>query len=169
MRPCWLVLGVGNTLMRDEGAGVHVIRYLENLGQGLADTQLIDGGTLSFSLAPLLQQVSGLIVIDAAQLQAPAGSVSVFEGGYMDDFLGRARRLSVHEVCLTDLLGMALAAGELPQRRALIGIQPASVDWDESPGPSVAGAIPLAGKRTLEILARWRKEVSHKPPAEALA
>jgi hydrogenase maturation protease len=161
----WLVLGVGNTLLQDEGAGVHVIRHLaqEAQGRGLEGAELVDGGTLSFTLAPRLQNISGLIVVDAAQLCAAAGTVQVMEGAAMDAFLLHARRLSVHEVCLGDLLAMAHAAGELPACRALVGIQPACVEWGDEPTVHVASAVRIAARRVQEILARWRSEMSLRP------
>src|SRR3989338_2037745 len=42
-----LVIGVGNTLRRDEGAGVYAVRYLQHSYQG-TDTEFLDAGTLSF-------------------------------------------------------------------------------------------------------------------------
>ena len=39
-----LVLGVGNILLADEGAGVHAMHYLEDT-HDLPDTSFLDGGT----------------------------------------------------------------------------------------------------------------------------
>ena len=41
-----LVLGVGNILLADEGAGVHAMHYLEDT-HDFPDTSFLDGGTLS--------------------------------------------------------------------------------------------------------------------------
>ena len=45
-----LVLGVGNVLLADEGAGVHAMRYLQD-HYDLPNTTYLDAGTLSFTLA----------------------------------------------------------------------------------------------------------------------
>ena len=50
-------------------------------------------------------------------------------------FIGSNRKCSVHEVSLIDLMAIALLSGQLPQQRALIGIQPHSIDWGETPSP----------------------------------
>ena len=151
-----LVLGDGNTLLMDEGAGVHVVNFLQSQCPGRDDLDLVDAGTLSFTLAGLLDGRERLVVVDAAELGGPAGAVRVFEGEAMDRFIVRHRKLSVHEVSLLDLLSMARLGGGLPAQRALIGIQPGRLDWGEQPSEAVAGAIPAAGSIALALIDRWR-------------
>lgn len=151
-----LVLGIGNTLLSDEGVGVHAIHYLQQHHTGLPETEFIDGGTLSFTLAGLIEQAQHLIVIDAAQLHAAAGSVHTFIGTDMDHFLSHNRKSSVHEVSLMDLLSIATLTDQLPPRRALIGIQPQVIDWGETPSTEVQAAIPKACARVISLIEAWR-------------
>lgn len=155
MAPAVLVLGIGNTLLSDEGAGVHAVRSLE-AGETLPGVRYVDGGTLSFTLAGAIEDSEQLIVVDAAELEAPAGTVRCYEGEAMDAFLGSSRRRSVHEVSLLDLLAVVLLAGKLPRRRALVGIQPASLDWGHDPSPAVQQAIPAACSQVRDLIQRWR-------------
>ena len=150
-----LVLGIGNVLLGDEGAGVHAMRHLERDSRG-SDVRFVDGGTLSFTLAGLIESSPALIVFDAAEMQAPPGSVALFEGAHMDEFLGGERKRSVHEVGLLDLMALAALGGRLPEKRALIGIQPQSIDWSESPSHEVARAIPEACARARQLIERWQ-------------
>lgn len=151
-----LILGIGNTLLRDEGAGVHAVRMLERQAAQRDDIELMDGGTLSFTLAGAIEDADHLIVIDAAQLHAEPGSTRVFEGEQMDAFVGGNRKRSVHEVSLVDLLTIARLADHLPQKRALIGIQPSEVDWGEQPSAAVAAAIPQACSHALQLVEAWQ-------------
>lgn len=153
-----LVLGLGNTLLGDEGAGVYAVRALQDRHAGLADVEFLDGGTLSFTLAGPIEEAGNLIVIDAAQLQDRPGAVRVFEGGDMDRFLGSNRKSSVHEVSLMDLMAIATLAESLPARRALIGIQPEYLDWSDAPTDVVARAIPVACDMAMNLVSRWRQE-----------
>lgn len=150
-----LVLGVGNTLLCDEGAGVHAVRFLQERFGDTAEAEFVDAGTLGFALAGLVQGVDGLIVIDAAQLGETPGTVSVFVGDAMDRFLRNNRKLSVHEVSLLDLLAVARLAEGLPARRALIGIQPQSFEWGERPSEPVAQAIPRVGALAMSLIEGW--------------
>ena len=151
-----LVLGIGNTLLSDEGIGVHVVQSLLSPPNGPREkVEYIDGGTLSFTLAGPIQSADALIVIDAAQLSAPAGSLQVFLGEDMDRFLAANRMASVHEVGLTDLRSIAILAGHWPERRALIGIQPQKLDWGDYPTPEVAAAIPAACRQVNSLIDGW--------------
>jgi hydrogenase maturation protease len=150
-----LVLGVGNILLADEGAGVHAMRYLEDTHE-LPDTAFLDGGTLSFTLAADIADAENLVVFDAAQLDAEPGAVRVFEDAEVDEFLRSGRR-SVHEVGFADLMDIARLEGTLPRHYALIGIQPEQLGWGEAPGPAVTRAIPEAAERAAALIEKWKK------------
>lgn len=152
-----LILGLGNTLLTDEGVGVHVINYLQTQFPDEPDVEYLDGGTLSFTLAEPIESADGLIVVDAADFGAEAGTICCYQQQAMDDFVGSNRKRSVHEVSLIDLLAVAYLTERLPKRRALIGIQPHTVDWGDQPTSKVAEAIPQAGRQIMDILREWRQ------------
>lgn len=147
-----LVLGIGNTLLIDEGVGIFAMRELEARYGQCEDMEFLDGGTLSFTLAVPIAECDALLVIDAAELEAAPGTVRSFEGEEMDRFLGASRKSSVHEVGLLDLMSISLLSGRWPQRRALIGIQPAVIAWGEELSPSVAAALPEVIAKADEII-----------------
>jgi hydrogenase maturation protease len=74
----------------------------------------------------------------------------------MDAFLMSARRRTVHEVGLIDLLDMARLQDCLPSRRALLCIQPHRIDWSETLSTPVAEALPAAVKQAKALLWRWQ-------------
>jgi hydrogenase maturation protease len=149
-----LVLGFGNLLLRDDGAGVRLMSQLR-AGPGAAIAQYIDAGTMSFSLLPYIEAAGALLVIDAADVSGTPGAVRLFEGILMDAFLQGGRRRTVHEVGITDLLDMARLRGCLPQRRALLCVQPGCIDWGEALSPAVAGALPAAAQVAHALLQGW--------------
>ncbi len=150
-----LVLGLGNDLLSDEAVGVRVVRYLAEGGLVPRGVDLLDGGTLSFTLAGPIAEAGGLIVVDAARLGASPGRVEVIEGEAMDRKLAGACS-SVHEVGLADLFDIARLTDSLPPNRCLVGIEPASIDWGSDLTPAVADAVPEAAARVLEVIARWQ-------------
>lgn len=149
-----LILGIGNTLLSDEGVGVHALNLLQSSHPDLPDLTFIDGGTLSFTLAAYIEDCDQLIVFDAAELKAPPGTVRTMAGEKMDAFLGAARR-SPHEVGLLDLFDIARLTESLPLNRALIGIQPQSIEWGMSPTPVVAKSLPIAVEQAVTLLELW--------------
>ncbi|MBK8639762.1 MAG: hydrogenase maturation protease [Chromatiaceae bacterium] len=152
-QPQTLILGLGNTLLTDEALGAVVIRCLEAEG-GLGDVGLLDGGTLSFTLSGPIADSPRLIVVDAAVMGERPGTVRVFEGEAMDRQLSGIGK-SVHEVSLMDLMDMSRITDSLPGHRALVGVEPAVVDWGDELSPAVAAAVPEAMARIRDLLRAW--------------
>ena len=150
-----LVLGIGNNLLTDEGIGIHVINYLLAHHPDEPDVEYLDGGTLSFTLAEPIAAHDQLIVIDAARFDEPPGTLRCLEGEAMDRYL-TGNRQSVHEVGLTDLFDIARLSDTFPERRALVGIEPASLDWGEQPSPALRPMVPEAAARVLRLIQSWR-------------
>jgi len=161
-----LILGIGNSLLSDEGAGIHALNLLQSEYSDIPNLTFVDGGTLSFTLATWIEDCDSLIVFDAAELQMPAGSVKTFAGAEMDAFLGAAKR-SAHEVGLMDLMDIARLTGHLPGNRALIGIQPEYMDWGMQPTQSVHRALPIAVNEAVKLVETWNSQKLIKPAAAA--
>ena len=158
-----LILGIGNTLLGDEGVGVRAALRIGEQCTAESGLRCLDGGTLSFTLAGDIEDASALVIIDAAELQAPPGTLRVFEREAMDAFIASRRRSSVHELSLLDLLAVASLGGGLPAQRALVGVQPACLDWCcELTGP-VSAALPRVCERVWALLSSWDRTAS--PPA----
>jgi hydrogenase maturation protease len=155
-----LVLGVGNTLLADEGAGVYAMQFLKDRYDP-PDTEFLDGGTLSFTLTGAIAEATNLIIFDAAQMDGDPGYVRVFEGAEFQDFLMSGCH-SVHEVGFADLIDITRLMDSLPDNCALIGIQPEYVDWSDRPGEAVRNAIPKAAACGAELIRKWQGETSAK-------
>jgi hydrogenase maturation protease len=149
-----LILGIGNSLLADEGAGIQVLDYLREHYTELTDVTLLDGGTLSFTLLPYIEDAANLIVVDAAELGADPGTIEVFQDVAMDRFAGRPRR-SVHEVSLADLLSISQLTGTLPANRALVAVQPQHIDWGSQLSRPVAAALPGIARRVADFAHLW--------------
>ncbi len=150
-----LVVGVGNTLLQDDGFGGHVAQALE--AGSVEGLHVIDGGTIGLALLPLVEAAASLVLVDAAELGAPPGTVRVFRDREIDAHLSGKRR-SVHEVAILDLLAAAEIRGRRPVHCALVAVQPACTDWGLEPTPPVRDAIPRACTAIEELARTWRHE-----------
>jgi hydrogenase maturation protease len=150
-----LVLGVGNILFQDEGLGPALAQKIAESYQHFPNLQVLDAGTLSFSLAPLLREAESVIMLDAADLGQAPGSIQVFYDSEVEGFLRLGKSKSVHEVTLLDILAMAQLTEDLPPRRALLAMQPACLDWGDSVSPLIASAFPAALTAFSHILMHW--------------
>ncbi len=155
-----LILGIGNTLLTDEGAGIHALNHLQSACPDIwpdsPNLNFIDGGTLSFTLAVWIEDCTNLIVFDATELQQTPGTVNVFVGSEMDNFLGTTKR-SAHEVGLIDLMDIARLTEHLPQQRALIGIQPDKMGWGMKPTAAVQNALDEAVAEAVKLINQWQE------------
>ena len=154
-----LVMGVGNTLMQDDGVGIHITRELCSDANLSSHLHCIDGGTIGLALLPEVEQAEALILVDASELNANPGHVAVFHDSEIDRQLGNKRR-TVHEVALADLLSAAGLRGRLPKRRALVAIQPESTDWGLEMTAPVKAAVPAALDTVRSIAREWLDEVA---------
>jgi hydrogenase maturation protease len=144
MKPI-LVLGIGNILLKDEGAGVHVVRELTARAERGGpprrdDVELYDGGTFGIDLLDTIANRRTVIVIDAVQADAAPGTVFRFTAADL------ARRegadLSLHQVGLCETLAMARQLGCAPEEVVIFGIVPATLESGLELSPQVAAVMP---------------------------
>ena len=150
-----LVLGLGNTLLTDEAVGVRVAEAVQAHPETEAlGIRALDGGTMGLTLLVEMEDADAMVVIDAAYLQSPPGTIRVFEGEEMDQFL-RTRGRNPHDIGLDDMMDGLRLRGAVPERRALIGIQPEVLTVGEQMTPAVAAAVPGAAARILDLVRSW--------------
>lgn len=136
-----LVLGLGNTIMTDDGVGPKVIELLQSGGCAFPpEVELLDGGTLGLDLLPYLEDVQRLIIVDAIETGAAPGRLIRLDGE--DVPVALATRLSAHQMGLKDLLAVAELMGCLPEKIVLVGMQPACLELGTELSPALALNLP---------------------------
>jgi hydrogenase maturation protease len=134
-----VVIGIGNTLLGDDGVGVRVVAELGRLVErdpGLlpADTRLVDGGTLGIDLLPVIRGARAVLLVDGMDLGRRPGSVEVLRGTEIGQAAGG----------VGDLIAAGRLTGWLPPSVALTGIQVGEIEIGQSLSPSVEAALPVA-------------------------
>lgn len=152
-----LVLGIGNILLRDEGAGVHVVRALERLAdrgeiEMPAGTSLVDGGTLGLNLLPLISSSRAVLLVDALDGDRTSGAVSAISGNALRE--AKAGEMPGHRTGVGELLAAAQLMGALPEAVSLVGIQPSEISMGLDLTEVVRAALPAAIAMTLDELRR---------------
>ncbi len=151
-----LILGLGNTLLKDEAAGVRVAEAVARHDLAAAlNLRCLDGGTIGLSLLVEMEDAGAMVVTDAAMLDLPPGGTQLFEGPEMDRFL-RGRSRNAHDIGLDDLMDALRLRQAVPERRALLGIQPADMSVGEHMSEAVAGGVPGAVETVIGLVRRWR-------------
>jgi hydrogenase maturation protease len=134
-----LVLGLGNVLLGDDGAGVTAVDYIARHYDVPDGVSLHDGGTLGLSLLPLVTSAERVILVDAVAADAPAGSLVQLVGEQVAH--ASLHRLSPHQVGVADLLDGARLVDRLPETLLLIGVVPESIELEVGLSPPVAASI----------------------------
>lgn len=150
-----LVIGVGNVLFGDDGVGPLLAELLGAEPALLpAGTTVVDGGTLGLALLPAVLDARALLVLDAVDVDAAPGTVTVLRGRECEGALGR--RLSAHQVAVADLLGAARLLG-FDGSVALVGVQPSVLGPGLGPsgrvGDSLAEAVQVARREARALCA----------------
>lgn len=140
-----VILGLGNILCEDDGAGVEAVRRLSASWEIPDGVDVVDGGTLGMSLLPIVEEAETLLIVDAVGADAAPGTILRLEG----DEVPRAamERLSPHQVGVADLLHGALWLDHLPSRLVLLGVVPESTGLGTELTPRVAEALPALVER----------------------
>jgi hydrogenase maturation protease len=148
-----LVLGLGNLLCGDDGAGVAAVELLRQTYEAPPGVSVLDGGTLGLSLLPYVEDASDAILVDAIRADAPPGAAVRLEGS--DVPLAARERLSVHQVGVADLLGGAHLVGRLPDRLLLLGVVPETLELRFGRSASVEAALPDLVERIVTEAEAW--------------
>jgi len=130
-----LVLGLGNLVHADDGAGIHAVQRLQTDPRVPPDVVIIDGGTQGLSLLPHISGFERLLVIDAVDAGEPPGTLLRLEGRAL------AGRSSVHQLGFSDLMVAMKLLGDLPAEVIVFGVQPLSTEWSIELSPPVASAL----------------------------
>jgi hydrogenase maturation protease len=147
-----LILGIGNLILKDEGAGVHVIERLKDMALP-SDVEVIDGGTMGIDLLYYIEGRKKVIVIDAVNTDGPAGTIYRFTDKDLEDKKECLR--SAHDIDFTDVLKTADLLGKKPDEVIFIGIKPEDISEGIGLSPSIEGRIP-------QIIELVLKEISSK-------
>jgi hydrogenase maturation protease len=141
-----LILGVGNTLLKDEGVGVHVARRLQAMDLP-ENVEVLEGGVLGLDLLDHLEEREKVVVVDAVDGGDEPGTIHRLTRADIES--GKTRcHMSLHEIDLPQVFATADLMG-LKVDPIIIGIEPKDMDlgYDEMT-PEVEAAIP----RVIELV-----------------
>ena len=151
-----LVLGIGNVLLGDDGAGVEAAGRLAAMQ--IPGVDVLDGGTIGFMLMPYLAGRRAVLVLDAVSGdRGTPGDVVVIGDSAVRR--GHGIRLTAHDIGLVDALAAAELTGCAPQQVSLVGIVPASTTEHWGLSPVVASRVAAMTDAARRVLAGWGVKV----------
>ena len=145
-----LVLGLGNVVCTDDGAGIAAIHKLIREYEMPEGVVALDGGTLGLALLPLVDSADQVILVDAVAAAEPPGTLVRIEGDEVAPAV--YERLSPHQIGVADLLAGASLLDKYPERVIILGVVPESIDLGIDRTPRVEAAIPALVQRVVDEL-----------------
>jgi hydrogenase maturation protease len=155
-----IVVGVGNTILSDDGVGVHAARLLQRDPRVSAGVTILDGGTLGLELIPYLSGASRLLLLDAVDTGEKPGTAFCLAGDQLRNLPGGT---NVHQLGVSDLLATLPLVSDTLREVILLGIQPASTDWGTELTPAVQAALGQLVEAAVEQLLRWGQQAVGQP------
>ena len=151
--PDTVVIGLGNLVLSDDGLGVHVVRRLRDRYRLRDRVELVEGGTAGLLLLPHLADARRVIIVDAIDTGAPAGTLVRLTGEKWGSAF--AHHLTPHDVGLRDLLGAARLSGVWPSQLVIHGAQPANTEIGTTLSEPLAAALDPLARAVLAHLTAW--------------
>lgn len=145
-----VIIGIGDERRRDDGVGLAIARQLagSELPPGV---RVEEAGHQGFDLPAALQEAARAVVLAAAKLGAPPGTVHVLSP---TDAEARADYLSsAGAMALIDALELATMLGATPEV-LIVGVEPAEIVPGRTLSRPVADAVARAAEMALMVALR---------------
>ena len=108
------IAGIGNLLLRDEGFGVHTVKYLTDNYIFPDNVDIQDIGTAGIFMAPFLEECDPVFVIDVVDIEGVPGSFHYFD--LNDVKAGKFQtRMSPHQLGLLEILEVCKLRDAAPE------------------------------------------------------
>jgi len=147
-----IVLGVGNPILKDDGAGIHVVRQLKEYVND-PDVTLDEAMTGGMNLLDMILGYEKAIIVDTIKLKnAKTGEIKRLP---IHDF-SSDHSSNPHDVGLLEAIKLAKTLGEdrIPKEIVIIGISVNETQnaFGEQLSKKIASAVPKAAETVLSEL-----------------
>jgi len=147
------VIGLGNLLYGDEGFGVAALNSFRDLSDFPETVRCIDGGTQGIYLLDYIESCDAVIVFDALIPLDYDRRVYVYRNEELPAFIHR--KMSSHQMGLSEMLGIAKLHGRMPKEIVLIGVPPKELELNVGLSPELSLLLPEAVEEARAIVEGW--------------
>ncbi|MFA6055802.1 MAG: HyaD/HybD family hydrogenase maturation endopeptidase [Thermodesulfovibrionales bacterium] len=135
-----LVLGIGNTILKDEGIGVRVAEKMMEMSLP-PEVEVMDGGIKGLDLLYYIEGRKKVIVVDAVKAGAPPGTLFRFTDNDLAAKKGVMR--SAHGIDFSDVIAVARFTGTKPAEVIFLGVEPYDLSVSMELSPKIEEMIPI--------------------------
>lgn len=147
------LIGLGNILMRDEGLGVHAVKFIQEHYVIPPNLEVVDGGTAGLDLLPFIEGRDRVLFVDAVNFRQEPGHIGVLRNREIPVFF--SVKHSLHHLGLADVLAAAHLMNILPPEVCLIGLQPHTIELGLELSPVIEARLQPLTALILSQLQDW--------------
>jgi hydrogenase maturation protease len=151
-KPAIAILGMGNLIYSDDGAGLRAFYRLEKDPRLPAGVDLVDGSAAGLPAVSLLECADRLLILDAVNVGAEPGTVVRLGPEQLKGLPGGAE---AHQLGVSDLITALRLMGKTPREIILLGIQADSIALGTDLTPAVESGLERLVTESLRLLAEW--------------
>lgn len=134
-----VVIGIGNTIMKDDGVGVHAVKLLE--GRVPSGVEVVEGSVYSPDLLSCIEGRKKAVFVDGIEAGEEPGAVFRF----LESEVKRSTRdvsVSIHDYGLYDLITAAKLLDSCPDEVVLIAVQVKEIAPGEELSEELEAVLP---------------------------
>jgi len=147
------VIGLGNLLYGDEGFGIAALNSFRDFSDFPETVRCVDGGTQGIYLLDYIESCEAVVVFDALIPTEYDRRVYVYRNEELPAFIHR--KMSSHQMGLSEMLGIARLRGTMPKELVLIGVPPKDMELHIGLSPELALLLPEAVMEGRAIVQQW--------------
>lgn len=142
------IIGVGNSIMGDDGVGIHAVLKLREM-KFQSGVEVFDAGTDAFYALEAMDGKDKAIILDACKGNNAPGSLYRF---ICDPLKWESScRLSMHGMNFMEVI-ITSETYKLPLEIVLLGVEPEMIDWNTELSPKVKAVLPMLIEMVLREL-----------------
>jgi len=147
-RPKVMAIGLGDSILRDQGVGVHAVRRFQLLTP--RPCLAIEIGTAIADAVPLFENANRILAFDAIEAGEQPGSVYVLRA---EDMSSERKHKSFYEA---ELIRALQSLQDPPDEVVIIAAQPQIISWGIELSPELDSAVSIMVSTARDVIAKWQ-------------
>lgn len=151
----FVIMGIGNWLLSDDGVGVHAAQMLAQ--DPPPGVEVVDAGTDALSALSFMEDAARVLLIDAVEGGHPPGTIQCLTE---DDLALRRGANAAHAASVLASRHL-LSPGAMWPQFVILGVEPGSMHYGMALSPTVAAALPQVIRLSRDIVNTWTADTFH--------
>jgi hydrogenase maturation protease len=147
-RPRVVVVGLGNSILQDNGVGVHAVRRFQQMVP--RPCLAMEIGTAVYDSVKLLESADRILAFDSVEAGGKPGSV----------YLLRTEEITQNwkyaSLCEMELIKILQTLRRPPDEVVIVGAEPQSVDWGINLSPNLEAAVSVMVSIAQKVVSKWK-------------